>query len=145
MNKRGWIAIAVALAAIGMGTFIVVENRRTRAIFEEADELLADNRRLLACMEGGTSEQSDREPSPSELNMARTLVGEGLREPESARFSKISVVTKNCTPVVCGLVNARNGFGGMTGDRSFAVAGGTAYFADAGSYDAKTIQMFCEM
>ncbi|UVO50177.1 hypothetical protein M0208_06450 [Sphingomonas sp. SUN019] len=57
---------------------------------------------------------------------AETLVKQHLRDPSSAEFSDVRVVPAagNSPSVVCGKVNARNGFGGMAGTQRF-VAGGT--------------------
>lgn len=145
MGKRGWIAAVAGLAVVGLGAVAIIENRRMQELSDQTDKLVAHGDWLLDCMNGGPKGQPSREPTDLELKTTQTLVSQRLREPESARFSKISVVTKECAPVVCGVVNARNGFGGMTGDRSFAVAGDTAYLADGGPSEMKTIQMFCEM
>ena len=45
-----------------------------------------------------------------------------LREPDSAKFSDVAVhVSPDGEKVVCGKVNAKNGFGGMTGNKDFYV------------------------
>lgn len=48
---------------------------------------------------------------------ARAAVLAGLRDPESARFGPL---TPGKGAAWCGTVNARNGYGGMTGPRAFA-------------------------
>ena len=50
---------------------------------------------------------------------AQRAVKGQLRDPESARFSSVRVVETSNTKVVCGLVNAKNGFGGYGGDLRF--------------------------
>lgn len=49
-----------------------------------------------------------------------------LRDPDSAEFTNIEIhiIPENGNRVACGYVNARNGFGGMTGLKRF-VSGGT--------------------
>jgi hypothetical protein len=42
-----------------------------------------------------------------------------LRDPDSALFSSINVSQRTSARVVCGIVNSRNGFGGMTGGKRF--------------------------
>jgi hypothetical protein len=62
-----------------------------------------------------------------ELNvnvMSREAVRARLRDPDSAVFGDVVVVTKNNVTVACGSVNSRNGFGGMGGFESF-VSNGT--------------------
>ncbi|WP_147276207.1 hypothetical protein [Sphingomonas aracearum] len=49
------------------------------------------------------------------LMMAETDVKKRLRDPSSADFSAMTVHND----VVCGTVNSRNGFGGMTGQQRF--------------------------
>lgn len=57
-------------------------------------------------------------PGPSDpyrLMMAEKDVKKRLRDPASAQFSDLTVRNG----VVCGQVNSRNGFGGMTGPQQF--------------------------
>ena len=42
-----------------------------------------------------------------------------LRDPESARFTDVVVSRRSGSPVVCGYVNAKNGFGGYVGKEPF--------------------------
>ncbi len=56
---------------------------------------------------------------------ARELIREKLRDPKSAVFSQIRVSRRSGSPIACGLVNARNGFGGMTGNQRFVSNGAT--------------------
>lgn len=60
---------------------------------------------------------------------AKELILQGLRDPRSAaEFSGLKVIpaTGNQSTIVCGSVNARNGFGGMSGPQRF-IAGGVVY------------------
>lgn len=52
------------------------------------------------------------------LIRAQRQVKSLLRDPESARFSGMTVY-REPTQVVCGYVNSRNGFGGMSGEQRF--------------------------
>lgn len=49
---------------------------------------------------------------------AKDVVRASLRDPNSAEYGPMTVSTKNGT-AVCGTVNARNGFGGMSGQQPF--------------------------
>lgn len=57
---------------------------------------------------------------------AKLIVSERLRDPDSAIFSDITVYPEqeDRPVIICGYVNSRNGFGGMTGPQRF-IAGGT--------------------
>ena len=57
---------------------------------------------------------------------AKELIRERLREPQSAVFSELKVIDdgEDSATIVCGKVNSRNGFGGMTGPQRF-ISGGT--------------------
>lgn len=61
---------------------------------------------------------------------AQVLVRQRLRDPSSAEFSDLRVIPGGgASPTVCGRVNARNGFGGVTGPRRF-IAGQTVVLED---------------
>ncbi len=61
---------------------------------------------------------------------AETLIKNRLRDPSSAEFSSIEVQrVPGFAPVVCGLVNSRNGFGGMSGPQRF-IAGDEVLFGE---------------
>lgn len=55
---------------------------------------------------------------------AENAVRDTLRDPQSAVFTKVEYgrFFGNGTEAVCGYVNSRNGFGGMSGPKRFAVA-----------------------
>lgn len=77
------------------------------------------------------------------INVAETLVKGRLRDPDSATFTGTKVVRSSGKEAVCGFVNARNGAGGMTGDRWFIVADSEAYFMDDGADAAQVIEATC--
>jgi hypothetical protein len=60
---------------------------------------------------------------PSYKAAAQSLVRQRLRDPASAEFSDLRVIPGRSqgSKTVCGRVNARNGFGGMTGPGRFIV------------------------
>lgn len=56
------------------------------------------------------------------MNLGRQAIRKKLRDPESAIFRNEVFYSNGPAPVVCGEVNSRNGFCGMTGfERFFAV------------------------
>jgi hypothetical protein len=68
-------------------------------------------------------------PPPSsgvaEIYLAKEAITKMMREPDSAVFGDVSFYNDRKSekgyyvPVVCGTVNGRNGFGGMTGPKHF--------------------------
>ena len=77
--------------------------------------------------------QNYQPPAPTPMQAARrdNLVAKAfaedqvrkiLKDPDSARFG-VEVVRNAKAPLVCGEVNARNSFDGMTGNRPFIVIG----------------------
>ena len=68
-------------------------------------------------------------PAPSngsaEIYLAKEAITKMMRDPDSAVFDHVFFVndrkseTGYFVPVVCGTVNGKNGFGGMTGARQF--------------------------
>jgi hypothetical protein len=81
------------------------------------------------------------------IDLAKSLVKAWLRDPGSAEFSGLRVVTVDGKQAVCGLVNSRNGFGGMSGPTPFVdlpdevitgvSIGGTSHRSD------KQIEHYC--
>lgn len=79
----------------------------------------------------------DRPPETLDINLrdneieyAKKLASRELRDPESAQYRDIyGVQTQNGTRVVCGMVNAKNAYGGYVGFMPFSVAGDTAIVA----------------
>ncbi|WP_109354758.1 hypothetical protein [Sphingorhabdus sp. EL138] len=58
--------------------------------------------------------------------VAKEVVGKKLRDPDSAIYSDMKVYpgTEDRSTIICGYVNSKNAFGGMTGRQRF-IAGGT--------------------
>ena len=52
---------------------------------------------------------------------AKEAVLNKLKDPDSAKFGPMTVRDDHGTPVVCGTVNSKNGFGGFTGYTVFFV------------------------
>lgn len=51
--------------------------------------------------------------------VAQRMVRNMLKDPSSAEFSEVHTGWSSGTPVTCGYVNSRNGFGGMSGKQRF--------------------------
>lgn len=72
-----------------------------------------------------------REREDGELTRsAKAAMRDRLKDPESARFEDLIVARFSGAPVVCGHVNAKNGFGGYTGKKAFLVINGAAIGED---------------
>lgn len=61
-----------------------------------------------------------RELKPAEKNVIEKVIREQLKDPESARFEWLPLVGKQPN-AYCGLVNAKNSFGGYTGRAPYLV------------------------
>jgi len=73
---------------------------------------------FISLLEGEPPEPTEAERAAEERSLApyraQRLVKAVLRDPESAEFRHVK-------PGVCGYVNARNGFGGMSGFQRFVI------------------------
>jgi hypothetical protein len=75
----------------------------------------------------GSSPEQEREDTERDARVnARVAITGLLRDPDSAEFGNMQVHEFEGRTVVCGRVNSRNGFGGMTGPQRFVTDGGTA-------------------
>lgn len=90
------------------------------------------------------AKQAQLDADQSAIRVAETLVEVRLREPDSAAFSAPKVVYIDGSEAVCGFVNARNGFGGMTGDQSFAVIDTEVFFMSDGPEASRKIAATCD-
>lgn len=95
-----------------VGAFLVL-----KAIAPEPPPLTEEQKREEA-------RADDRWREQALVEAAKEVVRGKLKDPRSAEFSQLSVARHEGTPVVCGRVNARNGFGGFGGRMHF-VSGGT--------------------
>lgn len=85
---------------------------------------------VLIVLAGCGSSKTEQETEDDGLIIdARMAVEDQLRDPSSAQFSGVIVSRVSGLPVVCGLVNARNGFGGYVGARPFIFTGDGALIA----------------
>lgn len=63
--------------------------------------------------------------------LAMDMVRNKLKDPQSARFSRITY--QKHTNVICGYVNAKNSYGGYIGDRRFVIVNGYVNILDGTS------------
>jgi hypothetical protein len=82
----------------------------------------------------GAASSASREPYVSK-SAGEEAVRKVLKDPESARFSEVYVKTKASGSAVCGMVNAKNGFGGYTGDKLFFAIGSFAVVQSASNIE----------
>jgi hypothetical protein len=97
---------------------------------------IADSLERLRCYDAGAVATPAVAPSaPGRLPVvaedpliakAKAAVRKQLREPESARFQDVKIKAGGSKKGVCGMVNAKNGTGGMTGTNFFVYDGQTA-------------------
>lgn len=97
---------------LAVGAFLVL-----KAVAPEPPPLTEEQKAESARFEERWREQAF-------IEVAKEVVRGKLKDPRSAEFSQVSVARYMGVPVVCGRVNARNGFGGYGGRMHF-VSGGT--------------------
>lgn len=79
--------------------------------------------------------------SPQEIRIARTAIEGRLRDPESVQFRNTRAYRlPNGNVVVCGELNARNGFGGLIGFTRFLTAGTSAMADEPGTLQAAVFE-----
>lgn len=119
----------------GIGVFAIVAGG-SLAIMVRQYDATPEGQNVLA-------KQAQLEADQPSIDLAETLVKVRLRDPDSAVFSGTKVVRRGGKETVCGFVNARNGFGGMTGDRWFAVVDTDVLFMDESLAASTKITSIC--
>lgn len=85
---------------------------------------------VVACNPETAGTRADAAPDPILAEaQAEVAIKDALKDPDSAKFGEEDVRDAK-RPVVCGTVNAKNGFGGYTGMRPFIVIGSRAAVQD---------------
>lgn len=103
-SALGWSSAAVVLAGIGLSIFSAVRaNQETSYL--ASDQYLIDK--------------------------AEASVREKLKDPASAVFSQERIVGSGVDKRVCGFVNAKNSFGGYTGNQEFVTFFGSLAYVGA--------------
>lgn len=82
------------------------------------------------CGDGDSGRNSDSTIEAMVEVGARDAVKAKLRDPDSAIFSDVFVSRRSGSPIACGKVNSRNGFGGMTGAQRFISNGANLAFLE---------------
>lgn len=97
---------------------------------KEAEKLARARERELeataSAMEGGTAKINDTTQQQLWISATERAVKSHMKDPGSVRFrnSRFNAY-QGRTPVVCGEVNAKNGFGGQTGYQKYIASGET--------------------
>lgn len=97
---------------------------------KEAEKLARARERELeataSAMEGGTAKINDTTQQQLWISATERAVKGHMKDPGSVRFRNSRFTAyQGRTPVVCGEVNAKNGFGGRTGYQKFIASGET--------------------
>lgn len=88
---------------------------------QQANAKSAQKKSEEAAADAAKKAVRDREVQIStKVLAAKAAVTKILRDPESAKFGKVGYREPG---IVCGFVNAKNGFGGYTGEKSFISLG----------------------
>jgi hypothetical protein len=111
--KRRRIGLLLSVVAF-IAAAIAVSNTESgkKAAAERATERALDRSEPAA---------SADEPWRQEvwINRTKDAVRSKLRDPDSAKFRNLTFHRFQGAPIVCGEVNSKNGFGGMTGYQGF--------------------------
>jgi len=75
---------------------------------------IQDTKKRLECFDSGIKTPPEKKQRPSNEALARKATLNSLKDPDSAKFGKFTQVTQT---TACLTVNARNAFGGYTGDQ----------------------------
>lgn len=84
---------------------------------------------LAACSSGPKTAEDKQNWAVADTKVA---VKHRLRDPDSAEFSNVHAVSYEGKLVVCGYVNAANGFGGKSGLQRFVGAGEVVFLEEDG-------------
>ena len=117
----------VCLAASILGVYLMAEPKKNTTA-QNPQQTAAERTAQMeaeAAIQREKKEAEDKElDRHSRIAAAKDAVKERLREPKSAEFRNVNVVRyQEKINVVCGEVNAKNGFGGMTGFQPFLSLG----------------------
>jgi hypothetical protein len=105
--KRTLFLFGAPLAAILLGIFVYQVSKKSEGVAKTQYIPLSP---------------SDDISDQVRMTQAIGSIKDRLRDPASADFSGFYVSRKLGIPIVCGYVNARNGFGGMSGKERFFVS-----------------------
>ncbi len=130
--QRKWFFVLGALFFLGMP----VAGSYGQAAYEASPE----------AQRASAQQQADADRDAT-LDIAKVMVKAELRDPDSAEFTGLRIVMVDRQQAVCGLVNSRNGFGGMAGPTLFVdlpqEGVGAVSFAGMSTRADKNIQHFC--
>jgi hypothetical protein len=90
----------------------------------------------------GSSGDDEELAAYTALASAQTAVKARLKDPGSAEFSSMTVYGQEPSFTVCGLVNAKNGFGGMAGPTPVVVLSGGTVYLGGDDDDAVVTRMY---
>lgn len=102
-----------------MGLLGVIANAAYGAGVSQDCSAIKDSQKRLECFDGKSQKPPDKKPTVSNESLARKSVLASLKDPDSARFGKFTLATANTS---CLTVNARNAYGGYTGEQQALLA-----------------------
>lgn len=111
MTRIGLILTGVATLALSSCGNKAPETSATTA--DQADNFITDSR----------PDYTDKGKQFAWMELGKQTLRDKLRDPDSAVFRNEAFFSGGIVPVVCGEVNSKNGFGGMTGFQRFFAAG----------------------
>lgn len=135
----------VVLAVTAVAAIVVVLFSNTKGPSQEPTAAVEVKPPAKPATAAGSAGKLSPAKEVTWIRVNKELLMAQLRDPGSAQFSDVRVSYKAGGPVVCGLVNAKNAFGGYTGSRRFIGAGQTmGVFLDGESDDFPALwNMLC--
>lgn len=125
------LVVLLALLALVV-TVVVAKNQADLDAYQRSPEYKAQ-----------VAREADEAHQKMVIDLGQEFVRNRLRDPSSAQFIGSRLVNKRGKEGVCGYVNAKNGFGGMSGNEAFAVIDMLVYLSSEGSASSKEIYSFC--
>lgn len=106
---------------------------KTKAQIKAEEERKKDDELKAKRLKAKELEESDKHNTSRRKIQAEAVVLKNLRDPDSARFGQAYVSWLSGSPAVCGVVSARNGFGGYAQPAGYVVIGNVAVIEDSQS------------
>lgn len=134
-KKMGCLLVVVVIGAIGSWSI--------RQATERYDKMSPEERTAVDSRQQAASDSTRRhlERTPGyQKGLAEFALKQRMKDPDAAQFRNERMYTRGDTLVVCGEVNAKNGFGGYTGFKGFvALRGAVVTEEDARTMGAKFV------
>lgn len=124
------------------------EQKAAKAAQEKKEQTEEDAKQKKEQAEEEANPYADTGKQMAWIRISKDAVRAKLKDPDSADFRDVNFYAGGGTPVACGEVNAKNGFGGYTGYEPFLAAGDQLVVLssemESGKEFAKVWNKFCK-